>query len=234
MCTGRTPAGVFHFLKYDRVPYGELMKNLVAEKDMYSLEPLLGKEAPQGDRAHRAEDFDENDIPDFIPRKELRSSNLYIGPGGNKTLLHYDEVHSFLIMVEGSKRCAVFRPDQTRYLYPYHAFDIRSILESRVLDSKINPLEIDLDRFPKIPMASCQVGMLHPGQALFLPAGFWHYIDSSEPNISVNYFWRNTNSRNWLERPLLDFWFKQRQIDLLESLRAVKYAWSRRAGQRGD
>ena len=150
--------GVYHFLSYDRVPYSELMQNLLAEKDMYSLEPLLGKGAPQGDRAHRAEDVDEDDVPGFIPRNALRSSNLYVGPGGNKTLLHYDEVHSFLIMVEGTKRCAVFPPDQTRYLYPYHALDFQSIREGRVLDSKINPLDIDLDRFPRIPLANGQCG----------------------------------------------------------------------------
>ncbi len=217
--------GIYHFLSYRRVPVEEFERNLTEEKTMYSLEPLLGQGSPQGNQEHRLEDIDEKAIPEFIPRNGFRSSNLYIGPGGNKTLLHNDEVQSLLVMLEGEKHFAVFPPDQSRYLYPYHAFDIRSIRQHRVLDSKINPVNIDTGRFPKLARAKGWHGVLKPGQALFIPAGTWHYIESDDPNLAVNYFWREDKLSHWLTRPLLDFWFKRRQVVMLDYARRLREAF---------
>lgn len=214
--------GVYHFLKYKRVPFGEFLENLDGDRSMYSLEPLIGRGAPQGSREDRRVDFDETSIPGFIPKGALRNSNLYIGPGSNKTLLHYDEVNSFLYMVEGEKNFVVFEPSETKYLYPYWVFDVRSILQNRVLDSKINPVEIDIEQYPKLRKANGWAGTMRAGEALFLPAGTWHYIESTDRNVAVNYFWHQMPKSAWLKRPLLDFWFRRRQVVILDHLRHAR------------
>ena len=214
--------GVYHFLSYQRIPFSEFVENLNNEKTMYSLEPLIGSGAPQGSKEDRADDFDDSAVPSFIGSGKLRNSNLYIGPGSNKTLLHFDEVNSLLIMVEGEKRFIVYRPSQTKNVYPYGVFNLRSILEHRVLDSKVNPVNLDIDRFPRLKNAIGWEGTIKAGQALFIPAGTWHFIESDDRNIAVNYFWHDSPLAGWFQRPLSEFWLKRRQVVLIDFARRVR------------
>ena len=214
--------GVFHFLSYERIPVDEFLTNRESDKDMYSLEPLFGLGAPQGSSADRIVDFDENDVPGFIHQGQLKVSNLYIGPGGNKTLLHFDEVHSLLIMVEGEKKFILYEPKHTANVYPYSAFNAKSVYEQRVVDSKINPVDVDLEKYPKLKDAVGWHGTMRQGQALFIPAGTWHYIESEDPNIAVNFFWYHKKLRHWFTRPLLDFCVKRGQLAAFNLARKMR------------
>ncbi len=209
--------GTYHYLRFERMSFDDFAANLHGERNAYAIEPLVGKGAPP----ENAERFDHG-LPGFVAPERFRVSNLYLGPGGNKSLLHYDETHSFLYMVEGRKRFMLFRPDQTRYLYPYGVFDIRSILQGRVIDSRVNADALDDARFPRVRQARGIRGEMGPGQALYIPAGTWHFIEAERLNISVNYFWLDSPVAHWLRRPLLDFWFKRRIIDGIDIARAVK------------
>ena len=219
--------GVFHFLSYERIPVDEFLENRASAKDMYTLEPLIGLGAPQGSDADRRSDFSENDVPGFIHSGQLKVSNLYIGPGDNKTLLHFDEVHSLLIMIEGEKKFALYSPQQTGNVYPYSAFNVKSVYEQRVVDSKANPVDIDVEKFPKLKDAVGWEGTMRAGQALFIPAGTWHYIESDDPNIAVNYFWYHGKLKHWFSRPLSDFCLKRVQLAAFDVARSVKARISR-------
>jgi len=168
------------------------------------------------------------DLPDFVPEEGFRVSNLYVGAGGNRSLLHYDETHSLLMMMEGRKRFILFPPSQSGLMYAYSFFNLRALLENRVVDSRVDCSAPDLERFPGLGRAQGIAGWLEDGQALFIPAGTWHYIEAESLNVSVNYFWLQNRLRDWLQRPLIDFWFKRRAIDGLDMARRVKHAIDRR------
>ncbi|GAA0839785.1 cupin-like domain-containing protein [Marinobacter szutsaonensis] len=210
--------GIYHYLGFERIPMSTFDKIMDTTGDGYALEPLRG----DGVSADLPSDI-EVTLPSFIPDSGFRVSNLYIGPGTNKSLLHYDETHSLLMMFEGRKRFILFPPEQSDCMYPYSAFSLRALLENRVVDSKIDCQNPDLETYPKLGQAKGISGWLEEGQALFIPAGTWHFIEAEGRNVSVNYFWFQNSVRDWLQQPLLDFWLKRRAIDVLDLARRVKH-----------
>jgi ribosomal protein L16 Arg81 hydroxylase len=95
-------------------------------------------------------------------------------------LLHFDTDDSFLMMTDGRKRCLLFAPDQTSSMYPYPVLDLKAIREGRILDSRVNAADPDLSRHPHIRNAKGLYGEIQAGEALFIPAGYCHYIESSD------------------------------------------------------
>jgi hypothetical protein len=52
----------------------------------------------------------------------------------------------------------------------------------------------DLARFPRFAqaLAASQSAELGPGDALFIPFGWWHHVESLTPfNVLVNYWWND-------------------------------------------
>jgi hypothetical protein len=210
--------GFYHYLGFERVPMADFDELMRTNGNGYAQEPLRGRGVSEELPSEVSVS-----LPAFVPESRLRTSNLYIGPGTNTSLLHYDETHSLLMMLEGRKRFILFPPDQSECMYPYSPFNLRSLLENRVVDSKIDCSKLDFVKFPKLRRAKGISGWLEEGQALFIPAGTWHFIEAEGRNVSVNYFWMQNRARDWLQQPLLNFWLKRRAIDVLDQLRKVKH-----------
>lgn len=213
--------GIFHYLGFERLPMTDFDRVMETTQDGYALEPLLGRGVSGDLPASIAVT-----LPAFVPESGFRVSNLYIGPGKNKSLLHYDETHSLLMMLEGRKRFILFSPDQSGYMYPYSPFSLRALLENRVVDSQVDCNHPDFRLHPKLRRANGIAGWLEEGQALFIPAGTWHFIEAEGRNVSVNYFWLQNRLADWMQQPLLNFWIKRRAIDVLDRLRKVKHKLS--------
>lgn len=213
--------GLYHYLHFDRMPFAEFRELLKGENKAYAFETLID---PKQSELKGVADARDARLPGFIPMSSLYSSNLWIGSGSNKSLLHYDHVDSLLVMVEGRKRFLLFPPERTRSMYPYGILDFRSIKEGRVLDSRVNAGQVDLERFPRLKGVQGLRGELHAGQALFIPAGTWHYIHSYDLNVAVNFFWHGTRWPHWLRRPLLDYLLKRRIVVAIDQLRRLKRA----------
>ncbi|WP_286219875.1 cupin-like domain-containing protein [Marinobacter apostichopi] len=213
--------GIYHYLGFERISMTDFDQVMATTQDGYALEPLRGQGVSQDLPPELSVS-----LPAFVPESGFRVSNLYIGPGKNKSLLHYDETHSLLMMLEGRKRFILFSPDQSECMYPYSPFSLKALLENRVVDSRIDCQDPDLVSFPKLNQAAGLTGWLEEGQALFIPAGTWHFIEAEGRNVSVNYFWLQNSLKDWLNQPLLDFWIKRRAIDVLDQLRKVKHKLS--------
>jgi hypothetical protein len=82
----------------------------------------------------------------------------------------------------------VFPPEQIKNLYV-------GPLEHNMAGqpaSLVDPTDIDYVRFPKFKeaMQTARIAELEPGDALYLPALWWHYVESTGPlNVLVNYWW---------------------------------------------
>lgn len=108
---------------------------------------------------------------------------LWLGPGGTVTPLHHDVMNVLLIQVSGQKRVTMYDSLQTPYLYN----DVG-------VYSQLDPRSPDLDRFPRFRAAEAREVLLTPGEALFVPIGWWHHVEALEPSISVsftNFAWPN-------------------------------------------
>jgi hypothetical protein len=120
----------------------------------------------------------------FPSRQPLSSVEVYIGGRGARfPVLHYDglHTHAFLMQLHGDKEYIVFGPEQTAFMYPRDGLEMN---KSRI-DDVLAP---DPVSFPLFDRAQGLRFELHPGETLFVPAGWWHTarILSSSVTVSVN------------------------------------------------
>jgi hypothetical protein len=118
--------------------------------------------------------------PDGRPR-------LWVGRGGNRAALHYDGYHNIACVVAGKKRFVVIPPEHLPDLY----LGSMSQTPGGAPVSMVDFRRPDLERFPRYAraMESAEVIDMEPGEALFLPAFWFHYVESTGLNILVNFWW---------------------------------------------
>ncbi len=112
---------------------------------------------------------------------------LWIG-NATQTATHFDESSNLACVVAGQRRFTVFPPDQVGNLY-IGPLD-RTMAGPPA--SMVDPLAPDLDRYPRYADAldHALVADLGPGDALFMPAIWWHHVQSfGTLNVLCNYWW---------------------------------------------
>jgi hypothetical protein len=112
---------------------------------------------------------------------------------GNRitTPTHVDEWNNIGCVVAGRRRFTLFPPEQIANLY-IGPLDFAPTGAPMSLVSLRNP---DFVRYPKFreALAAAHVGELGPGDAIFIPALWWHHVESLESfNVLVNYWWHDT------------------------------------------
>jgi hypothetical protein len=97
---------------------------------------------------------------------------LFFGGQGSKVALHYDidMSHVFLNQIHGRKRVVLFAPDQSRHIY-HHPFTVASYVDLN------NP---DYGKYPALAKAKGWETILQPGETVFMPSGYWHYIEYTD------------------------------------------------------
>lgn len=119
----------------------------------------------------------------------LYDVNLWAGASGGCTPLHYDTTCNFLTQLAGRKRLLLFPPSMTYNLYPYPASHPMNAFSMVDVESP------DLARFPAAAHARGLEATLEPGDVLWLPCHYWHYVKQFEGDetISLN-FWMGAKS----------------------------------------
>jgi hypothetical protein len=205
--------GIYHFLDFNWVSFDEFKENLVGDKNMYlSVNQIVGKNGvlPKDDNLRSL--VEDLDLPPYMDKENLTNANLWIGPGGNSTLLHYDAWHSFIFLIEGQKEFAIYHPSQTKYLYPYKLHELRSLHKGKTMDSHVNPEDVQQAFVKNVSKAHGFRGILSPGRILFIPAGSWHYVKSWGQNIAVNFFFDAAGEGLWDENPLREYVIKTKYL----------------------
>uniref|UniRef100_A0A4W3JSF5 Hspb associated protein 1 n=1 Tax=Callorhinchus milii TaxID=7868 RepID=A0A4W3JSF5_CALMI len=132
----------------------------------------------------KAELFQDLMWSDFgFPGRDGRDSTLWIGSEGASTPCHLDCYGCNLVLqVQGRKRWHLFPPEDTSFLYP-----TRIPYEESSVFSKVNVVNPDVKMFPQFGRAKPHIVTLHPGQVLFVPRHWWHYVESLDPiSVSMN------------------------------------------------
>ena len=109
-----------------------------------------------------------------------RLINWWIGKGGEVSLLHNDLQDNVLHLVRGRKRVVLFSPSDAPYLYETYA----SRTETRL--SPIRPDSPDFAKFPDFEKAKGLEVTLIDGEALFIPALWFHEVSSFGSTLAVN------------------------------------------------
>jgi hypothetical protein len=152
---------------------------------------------------------------------------MFFGGQGAITPMHYDidMSHVFLNQIHGRKRVVLFSPEQSPYLYhlPYS------------VASHVDINKPDLKKHPAFSKAQGWETLLYPGETVFIPSGYWHYIEYIDGGYSIalraneSYFRRAKGAIQIAKHYVVDKGmnkvFGSRWYDLKESI-AMKKAQS--------
>ncbi|XP_067405738.1 HSPB1-associated protein 1 isoform X2 [Emydura macquarii macquarii] len=118
-----------------------------------------------------------------FPGRNGKESTLWIGSAGANTPCHLDSYGCNLVLqIQGRKKWHLFPPGDTTFLYP-----TRIPYEESSIFSKVNIVNPDLKHFPQFRKAHAHVVTLHPGQVLFVPRHWWHYVETIDSiTVSIN------------------------------------------------
>jgi hypothetical protein len=108
-------------------------------------------------------------------RRDSGWTSLWFGPAGTVTPLHHDTANVLFGQVYGRKRFLLVPPSETLMTHAMH----------HGVYSAIDPEHPDLEAFPDFARVSVRQVDLAPGDALFLPVGWWHQVRAMDISISL-------------------------------------------------
>ena len=131
---------------------------------------------------------------------------LWLGPKASLTPLHYDGSDNLMCQYVGRKYLKLFPPSQIKWLYPRGGIPAWS----RIPD----PRTPDLVRFPLFARARSVDVTLNPGEILFLPARWSHFVVNLDTSVMVNFWHEATKYRALRTRVTRLRWRVQRRVGL--------------------
>jgi hypothetical protein len=108
------------------------------------------------------------------PWKHPREVRLWIGPAGTRTALHHDMNALLLIQIHGRKHF---------WLVP--SYEMHRVYNNRGVWCDVDPARPDLRQFPAYRDANALEVVLQPGEALFLPMGWWHQVLALDVSVML-------------------------------------------------
>jgi hypothetical protein len=116
--------------------------------------------------------------PGFLdPQAEVEGHvKLWLGPAGTLTPLHHDATNIFFGQVYGRKHIKLISP-----------YDIGNVYNDRRCFSAVDLDDVDLHQFPRMAGVPVIDAIVEPGQFLFIPVGWWHWVRSLDVSISLSF-----------------------------------------------
>jgi hypothetical protein len=106
---------------------------------------------------------------------------LFVGGEDSKVFMHYDIDLANILHVHlyGIKKCLIFPPSQTKYLY--------KVPNSLKTNDGIDFSKPNFEEFPALAFARGYTTVLQPGETLYMPEGYWHYMHYIKSGFSVSF-----------------------------------------------
>lgn len=129
----------------------------------------------------------ENELP-FLADKRTEP-RLWLGNETN-IATHFDEANNLACVAAGHRRFVLFPPDQVANLYVGPIDVTVAGLPASMVDMRAP----DLEQYPlfRTALDSARSAVLGPGDAIYVPALWWHHVEATDPlNLLVNYWWQD-------------------------------------------
>jgi len=110
------------------------------------------------------------------PRTFRKAPHLFFGPKGTVTPLHHDALNILRPEICGRKLFKLIPP-----------FDMDKVYVERVCFSGVDLGKLDYSKFPLMRSASILEVVVEPGEFLFIPVGWWHWVKALDISISVSF-----------------------------------------------
>jgi hypothetical protein len=128
-------------------------------------------------------------VPVYCDQRRTIWPHLWLGPGTTVLSFHKDnhdplvQVDNIFVQIRGRKRVILASPDNDPLMYP------RPPEAGAYWHSQVNPEAPDLERFPLFTRVALQDAVVGPGDIIFIPRDYWHYVRALERSISLSFWW---------------------------------------------
>lgn len=116
----------------------------------------------------------------FRQSKDLEEYYFFMGDENTHTGLHCEITESVAIQIVGKKKWILIAPEERIFIYPI-AKRYNHFL------TNLNPENVDKNQYPLFKYAKRYEVDLEPGDVLWFPAYYWHYVRNLSPSIGVAY-----------------------------------------------
>jgi hypothetical protein len=188
------PARVIDTVQYPSGNQGSALKRHAGRVDVRDLIAALavGRTLPPDALTpHLSIDL-RSELPELLPDvpapKILRSKTLAtwltVGRDTFSDAHYHTGTHALVAQIYGKKRALLYRPEDSRLLYPYPVY------HHHFNTSRVDVVTPDFAKFPKFRAARALEAVLEPGDALFIPVHYWHAIQTEGISLSAALFWK--------------------------------------------
>lgn len=132
------------------------------------------------------------ETPEYCPRERELTVNLWVGPAGTILGFHKDNhdpyswVDNMFVQLQGRKHIVLASPDQDPFMYQRPPDD-REYWHSYIADPNV----VDYSKYPLFCKATLLETIVNPGDMLFIPGNYWHYVRSLDDSISMSFWWNH-------------------------------------------
>ncbi|KAF2864331.1 Clavaminate synthase-like protein [Piedraia hortae CBS 480.64] len=123
------------------------------------------------------------------PPSDNIQTNTWLGPSGTQTPPHRDPSNNVFCQVMGYKYLRLFPPGDEHRLAPLREKDPATGAEM----GNTSSLDVDFFAFGRTSEGGVDVrgleGILGPGDCVFIPKGWWHYVEALTTSGSVSFWW---------------------------------------------
>ncbi|MDL4818431.1 cupin-like domain-containing protein [Actinomadura opuntiae] len=115
-------------------------------------------------------------ITEYLDADSPDKGFFWLGPAGTRTPYHHDLTNNFMAQVIGRKHIKMVPLHDTAYIYNHvHCY------------SEVDASAVDHERFPLMRKAQVLECTLAPGELLFIPIGWWHYVEGLDATVTMSF-----------------------------------------------
>ncbi|ETI40538.1 hypothetical protein F441_14014 [Phytophthora nicotianae CJ01A1] len=144
--------------------------------------------------------MDDLRMPTCLQNKPVTQVNLWMAVQSGRTTLHYDAYHNVLVVLYGKKTVTLYPPSETEKLYPF------PVHTKSMNHSQVSIVQPNLEKHSRFPEASAQRFEVVAGDALVIPEGWWHQVDSDEFTIAINYWWNGVREQLVADKRMVPYY----------------------------
>lgn len=126
----------------------------------------------------------ENDfhIPNLLDNHDLEVGVFWMQGKGHQSWLHIDQFENLFVQVKGRKKVYLMPPTECSNVY---------YTRKNMGYCELDVFDPDYEKFPNFSKASVYEFIIEPGELLYIPAFWFHAIESLDQiNVSVNFWYR--------------------------------------------
>jgi Cupin-like domain len=122
------------------------------------------------------------DGPAYCESAGWRDWRISIGARGIVTPIHREVLDNIFTVIHGSKELVLFDPLERR-VYGH------SLLSGVPHLAQVDPRRLDEQQFPRARALAPLRATLHDGDAIYIPAFWWHAVRTVEPTVALGSWW---------------------------------------------